>query len=340
MIAPELGGDRVARLSGWAQGLATVVVLVGCSRHGLIRPREVDTGGWTTGSSTRDAAGPGDAGGSTKTDGDGANTDAGGGKTDATGTKTDALGAKTDAAGAKTDAAGAKSDAAGAKTDAATGADHAGPLGYLGAFCTQGSECQSGFCAEETCCNAACDGLCVSCLLPGSAGTCSPVPAGQDPLEVCPDEGATSCGHDGFCDGRGSCRFYSSGVSCAPPGCSGDLWIPARTCDGAGTCTPGVGLSCVPFSCDPQTALCHTFCSGPGDCALGQTCSKSGLCGGYTGVGPCVSDAECLTGFCAQGVCCASKCDGPCASCALPGSLGTCRLVAPSNLPDGSVCPL
>jgi hypothetical protein len=308
MIAPEFGGDRVVRLSGWAQGLAIAVLMTGCSRNGLVRTRGGDAGGWTTGPSTRDAAGAADAGSGTT----------------------------------KTDAAGTKTDAAGAKTDAATGADHASTtpaLGYLGASCTSGGECLSGFCADGACCDTACDGLCVSCLLPGSVGTCSPVPAGADPRGVCPNEGATSCGHDGFCDGHRGCRFYGAGVSCATPACSGDLWVPARTCDGAGTCAAGVGLSCSPFTCDPQTNLCHTFCSGPDDCALGQACSKSGLCGGNNGVGPCAVDSECLTGFCAQGVCCVSSCDGPCSSCALPGSLGTCEPVPPSGLPDGSVCP-
>jgi len=48
----------------------------------------------------------------------------------------------------------------------------------------------------------------------------------------------------------------------------------------------------------------------------------------------CESDAECQSGYCAQGVCCESACDGGCRSCRLPGSLGLCRTV-----PDSTPCP-
>ncbi|HEX3695315.1 MAG TPA: PA14 domain-containing protein [Polyangia bacterium] len=38
----------------------------------------------------------------------------------------------------------------------------------------------------------------------------------------------------------------------------------------------------------------------------------------------CASDAECGSGFCVDKVCCATRCDGICQSCALAGSLGIC----------------
>ena len=41
------------------------------------------------------------------------------------------------------------------------------------------------------------------------------------------------------------------------------------------------------------------------------------------------------SGFCAQGVCCATACAGPCRSCALPGSFGTCTTV-----PRGALDPV
>jgi hypothetical protein len=49
---------------------------------------------------------------------------------------------------------------------------------------------------------------------------------------------------------------------------------------------------------------------------------------------PCGSGAECLSGFCADGVCCASACAGICQACNLPGSVGTCL-----TAPDGTPCP-
>lgn len=38
----------------------------------------------------------------------------------------------------------------------------------------------------------------------------------------------------------------------------------------------------------------------------------------------CTSDDECGSGFCTDGVCCETACDGSCESCAGPGSKGIC----------------
>lgn len=46
----------------------------------------------------------------------------------------------------------------------------------------------------------------------------------------------------------------------------------------------------------------------------------------------CVTANDCSTGFCVDGVCCASACDGACEACNLPGAQGTC--VAESSGPD------
>jgi len=49
--------------------------------------------------------------------------------------------------------------------------------------------------------------------------------------------------------------------------------------------------------------------------------------------GACNIGAECVSGFCADGVCCESDCRMSCRSCALPESKGLCRPV-PLNTPD------
>lgn len=96
--------------------------------------------------------------------------------------------------------------------------------------CRGGADCISGHCADGVCCNTACSGPCVSCALLGRLGACSPIPTGMpDPRALCVDQGASSCGHDGTCDGQGGCSLYPAGVSCAAICGSG-------TCDGAGTC--------------------------------------------------------------------------------------------------------
>jgi hypothetical protein len=202
--------------------------------------------------------------------------------------------------------------------------------------CGANEECASGFCTDGVCCDTACTGLCVSCALPGRVGACSPVPVGEDPRGVCVDEGAPSCGHDGTCDGQGACAFYPAGVTCAAtPSCSGTLWSGTGTCDGAGTCQRET-RPCLPYACDPQTNACHNACATADDCAPGKPC-LNGTCG-YLEPAACSSNAECASGFCAQGACCATKCDGPCFSCALPGTMGTCTPVPNPVPPDAGAC--
>ena len=67
-----------------------------------------------------------------------------------------------------------------------------------GAVCAANSECQSNFCVDGVCCNAACGGLCQACNLAGSLGTCSNIPNGQDP--------ANECAGAKFCTGMGTCN--------------------------------------------------------------------------------------------------------------------------------------
>ncbi len=114
----------------------------------------------------------------------------------------------------------------------------------IGASCAGDGDCNSGICAQGTCCATACDGICLSCALPGSAGSCTSVPAGQDPLGHCADNGAATCGTDGTCDGAGVCRLYGTGTICGAARCAGDLETPAARCDGVGDCVPGAPQSC------------------------------------------------------------------------------------------------
>ena len=64
----------------------------------------------------------------------------------------------------------------------------------IGATCAAAAECNSGLCEQGVCCAAACTGICRSCALAGTLGTCTSVPAGADPLNQCADQGAASCG--------------------------------------------------------------------------------------------------------------------------------------------------
>jgi len=192
----------------------------------------------------------------------------------------------------------------------------------LGASCTAGSDCASTICAQGACCQTACTGLCMSCALTGTAGTCSTVPAGSDPLSQCADQGAATCGTDGMCDGAGGCRLYASGTTCVANSCSQASYTPPQTCNGTGTCQGSTAVPCDPYQCGTN-GTCRASCSADGDCVAPNVCIM-GQCAKKTPGTACTTGVECASGQCQQGVCCSSSCTGTCRSCALAGSLGTC----------------
>jgi hypothetical protein len=66
-----------------------------------------------------------------------------------------------------------------------------------GAPCIANDTCASSFCVDNYCCNAGCGGSCQACNLPGAQGSCSAIPAGQDPEGECAPL---------TCDGAGGCQ--------------------------------------------------------------------------------------------------------------------------------------
>jgi len=204
-----------------------------------------------------------------------------------------------------------------------------------GAACAAPSDCQSAFCVDGVCCDSACTGTCLSCNTTGGAGHCTPVPAGQDPRNACADQGAPSCGTNGACDGTGACARYVAGTACTPPSCAGGVLTMAGVCDGAGTCAHGAAVSCTPFTCADPTR-CATICASDADCTPPFTCT-GGTCGRQPLGAPCVTNAACNSGFCADGVCCSSACTGACQSCANPGSAGVC-VALPAGARDPGFC--
>ena len=98
--------------------------------------------------------------------------------------------------------------------------------------------CNSNFCAQGVCCSTACTGTCASCALAGSLGVCSSVPAGQDPLNQCADQGVATCGTDGSCNGSGACRRYAAGhgLRRRRPARRRRRVTPNATCNASGTC--------------------------------------------------------------------------------------------------------
>jgi hypothetical protein len=203
----------------------------------------------------------------------------------------------------------------------------------VGASCSAGSECASTFCAQGVCCDKSCGGACQSCALPGTLGTCTNVPTGaSDPAGLCTDAGDASCGTNGKCQ-AGACQKYVKGTPCKDSTCPvpTTTFTPGSTCDGNGACQTPASSSCFPYGCG--TKVCKVACTVDADCASPAVCIM-GSCG-LKGIGKtCADGTECLSKFCAQGVCCNSACNGSCQSCALPSSLGAC-----SSVPNGAADP-
>ena len=189
--------------------------------------------------------------------------------------------------------------------------------------CVAAASCTSGFCVEDVCCESACGEACHSCAVSGSPGVCLPAEVGTDPRDECPDEGVSSCGRDGQCDGSGACRRYPIGVVCHSQSCLGSTRTNASRCGPDGACRPTSGQPCDPFRCDQSGSDCLVRCNDSSDCLEGSFCA-AGSCGLKPLGAPCGAGGECNSLICQQGACCNTPCTGTCQSCALPGAAGTC----------------
>ena len=146
-----------------------------------------------------------------------------------------------------------------------------------GQTCVLPSECTSNFCEQGVCCGGACQGLCTSCAVDGSLGTCSAVKAGKpDPNGGCADKGVASCGTDGLCDGSGACQNYAAGLQCQATCDPTGTKFSTFTCNGSGACGLSNAQPCGPYHCDASG--CKKSCTVPTDCASGYLCSPSGTC--------------------------------------------------------------
>ncbi len=207
-----------------------------------------------------------------------------------------------------------------------------------GARCARPDQCGSGFCAQEHCCDEACAGTCYACNLPGAMGTCTAVPAGEDPGQGCAEEPLLSCGLDGTCDGAGACRRYPARTECRPGRCTAGMEYAASACDGSGAPCPEqtVPSACASGMCTDNS--CAASCSGDGACQAGFFCN-AGRCAAKLNAGAaCSREGQCMTGHCVDGVCCSSACTELCFACNTAAGPGTCRAVASGEDPR-AVCP-
>lgn len=110
--------------------------------------------------------------------------------------------------------------------------------------------------------------------------------------------------------------------------CASGICSEGRCCDCRTACQTCRGAT--PGRCEPVRRAEHAgFCGG------GDVCDDQAQCRRKQG-SVCANDAECVTGHCVDGVCCAGTCDEPCATCA-PSS-GVCVPRAAGSAPKGGAC--
>ena len=202
-----------------------------------------------------------------------------------------------------------------------------------GVFCAAANQCQSGSCADGVCCNTACNASCQACSIAAGGvvnGTCSPVPANQDP--------AGDCGANGSCDGAGTCKKVVGQACILASEC-----LSASCADGFCCNTPCQGL-CQACSNLKKGSGANGSCAFVGvgtdpddECPGVTTCSGGGTCSLLPQGASCAINGECLTGFCVDGVCCGTACQGLCQACSAMktgGADGTCADITPGTDPD------
>ncbi|MFK7988550.1 MAG: DNRLRE domain-containing protein [Sandaracinaceae bacterium] len=219
------------------------------------------------------------------------------------------------------------------------------PLLTNGLACALGTQCVSGECVDDVCCDRGCGGQCEACDQAGSIGTCSTVTSGapQGGRPMCLGTG-TSC--LGSCDGSSAtaCGYPGAETNCAPASCTAGVASEPAACAGDGSCAAAVTLDCSPYGCNGD--VCASTCANTLECAVGFFCSSGSICEPLQPNGDaCTLDEQCQTGECVDGVCCDTACDGQCSSCGVSGMEGTCSPISgdpvggrPPCASDGGVC--
>ena len=218
----------------------------------------------------------------------------------------------------------------------------------LGEAATGPNECLSGFLVDGFCCDTACAGTCVACSAAkkglGADGACGPILGGSDPDDECSDDGAASCGHNGWCSGQGACDFYVAGTVCNSASCQGNTAIHADVCDGSGSCGESGQQDCGLTLC--VGGVCADSCVFDADCSTSVAyCDSTAHCAPKKLVGEgATGNNQCLTGFMADGVCCDSACaGGPCDACSVAAGATAEGVCTPQNgaaCNDGDQCTL
>jgi MYXO-CTERM domain-containing protein len=201
----------------------------------------------------------------------------------------------------------------------------------IGDPCVADLECNTGYCADGFCCDAACGADCFSCAASLKAdgtndGVCGPSVQGL-PLPVTCVSGIDIEVHS-VCDGMGHAEVSATAsIDCKPSTCGANNHCSTFCDDGADQCAASGWCN---FAVPPDGGVPD---GGEGDGGVGLdggaaldggaltfgTCQQKGLPGTT-----CSADDHCLAGFCYDGFCCDRACGDQCQACDVPGNEGTC----------------
>ncbi len=204
----------------------------------------------------------------------------------------------------------------------------------IGAKCNAASDCGSGFCTDNYCCQEACHDPCVSCALSTTLGLCTAYAANTDPEKECGGfslaTGAGGAGGKGGAAGAGGAKTDASvpmdasasdaeainppdgGIVAMAASCGG-------TCSGTRSCAfASPGSSCGPPFCNTRKDLANLICDGKGSCGVGLTDCTGGYACDFLGKPmaacrtTCSANLDCLNGYYCNGnnICAPTKGDG------------------------------
>lgn len=194
-----------------------------------------------------------------------------------------------------------------------------------GSPCTVDANCASEVCSDGVCCNVLCAGVCEACDLVGSEGTCTNIPAGQDPDNECPGAAA--------CDGNGACGCASSGDCASGEICCGGVCVDGQSdSSNCGAC--GVLCASGESCCN---GICTNLATDTGNCGgCGLVCPSGAVCSG----GACVCPGGTINcgGACVDPTSDESNC-GTCGNTCAGGEFccfGSCADVSNDNANCGT----
>lgn len=184
--------------------------------------------------------------------------------------------------------------------------------------CASKTECKSGYCVDDVCCESDCAGECRTCKASGKEGLCTPYGVDTDPEGDCKSAGAATDPCAGKCDGKSACKYPDATKACGAQVCA-SATTSTFACSGSGSCVKA-DKSCGNYQCSGSSCLASctldtqciatAYCKGPGcdpKLDLGNGCSKpsackSGICfGGTCCNATCGANFECSTGTCKCG---------------------------------------